>query len=46
MGFDDATVERCAARMWNSTASIPWDQIPAEWKPFYRAWARACLEGQ
>lgn len=39
-----AEIERAAEAMWNSTAGRKWAEIPEEWKPFYRGWAKAALE--
>ena len=37
-------LDRAAAAMWDTKASIPWAQIPEAWKPFYREWAKEALK--
>lgn len=36
-------VEAAAKAAWDLHASIKWDAIPEEWKPFYRDNARVAL---
>jgi hypothetical protein len=36
MRIPDAVIEQGAEAFWNTRATMPWSQIPEEWKPYYR----------
>ena len=38
-----ALIERMAAAAWERHATMPWDVIPAAWKPFYLEAMEAAL---
>ena len=37
-------IEAMCAAAWNLKATVPWDQIPEAWKPFYRDQMQAAVD--